>query len=324
MGFFDFISEAGFCTLLGIHRRRAAHHARGPDGVCSGNGRVAEVRVGQVRQALPRRFSCALDALLRAVPHHGLRSTDLPGEPARHSDVSAGLGAEALSQRDPLPGGAQHLGRRQRETGLADLRRFRTRLDRPGHRVVRQRGHWHQAAGSGLRTGLDHHRSVPVAVPLGEVPTHQGGRQVAHPSRPARKLPDRDNPYVWQGSRRKHPRRADLRCWLLLHHGSGVSGLQPVAPHRRGLRVLRHAGQEELPSAAALLAPHCRCRQTRWRAIRPDRCSDGILLASAIPRCTASDRIPRPDHRQEPCVPDQQLPCSCADQRRLTVSRKPL
>jgi hypothetical protein len=58
------------------------------------------------------------------------------------------------------------------------------------------------------------------------------------------------------------------RCRLLLHHGPGVSGLQAVAPHRRGSRLLCHSGQERLPFDERLLL-RMGVHQTVETGVRP-------------------------------------------------------
>ena len=69
-------------------------------------------------------------------------------------------------------------------------------------------------------SGFDHHRSVPVAVSVGEVPPAQSRRQDAHAAGPARQHSHVYPHYRRQGARREHPRRDHAGGRGLLRHGS--------------------------------------------------------------------------------------------------------
>ena len=74
----------------------------------------------------------------------------------------------------------QHLGQCQRGARLADLCRLRTTPDQ--HRAAPL---CERSAGTGPRrdrlcVGFYHHRSLPLGVPLGAVPIHQGRRKASY------------------------------------------------------------------------------------------------------------------------------------------------
>ena len=108
-------------------------------------------------------------ALHRAVPHHGLRPIDLPGKSARHRGVSDGASRQALPYGRLRAGAPRHTGRRQRVARLAHLRRFCAATDCAGAQALRQRRPGVGVVKYGLCLGLDDHRSVPVALPLGHI-----------------------------------------------------------------------------------------------------------------------------------------------------------
>jgi len=80
--------------------------------------------------------------LRRAIPGDGLRPTDLPGEPARHRDVSVGPGVEVVPHGLSRSGSALDTGRCQRIARLADLCGSGPAIDCPSSEAVRQRGSW--------------------------------------------------------------------------------------------------------------------------------------------------------------------------------------
>ncbi len=72
---------------------------------------------------------------------------------------------------------------------LADLCRFRPGLDSHRAALVRPRSDRRGSRSKSLRSGLDHHRPVPLAVPVGQVPPAQGRREDAHAVGPAGQHP---------------------------------------------------------------------------------------------------------------------------------------
>ena len=146
-------------------------------------------RIPPLRKPLRWGSPMARLLLLGSVPLDGVRPADLPRKPARHRSVPAFARRQALPHGIPLPGGALHTGRRQRVARLADLCRFRPGLDSHRAALVRPRSDRPGSRSKSLRSGLDHHRPVPLAVPLGQVPPAQGCREDAHAVGPARQHP---------------------------------------------------------------------------------------------------------------------------------------
>src|ERR1035437_6875766 len=120
--------------------------------------------VSSLRGAVSGRFSLAWAVLLGTVSGHGVRPTTLPRESARHRSLSPRAGCETLSSRLSPHGCALHVGRRQRGPRLAHLRRLRTDTDRYRATALRERCHGRGTGSQPLRAGLDHHRSLLVAV----------------------------------------------------------------------------------------------------------------------------------------------------------------
>ncbi len=138
MTFFDFVSGRLFPRVSSRLRAGLNLYERRPNGVCPADGRTAPIRIRQVRSPLRRRLSGALAPLLRTIPGPELRAIDLPRELARHRNLPARPGLQALSQWHSPAHRSQHLGRRERKARLAHLFRFRPRADRTSPFALRR------------------------------------------------------------------------------------------------------------------------------------------------------------------------------------------
>src|SRR5271169_5371467 len=99
MIFNEFSVELGDVDLNAIWHAsdgfRGGACERRQDAVCPTDGFPAVEHVRADRFALWRRSSCAGAFVRRTVSGHGFRAVDLPGEPARHRDLSVGSAVEA-------------------------------------------------------------------------------------------------------------------------------------------------------------------------------------------------------------------------------------
>src|SRR3974377_24226 len=118
--------------------------------------------------------------LFGSIPLDDLCATDFSRKPARYRSFSARPVLQALPPGHPLHGIAQHLGQRQRNSGLAYLLRFRTELDRDGEKALRQRTFWSRSERYRVASRCHHHRSVSVDLSVGCVSLDQSGYQTAH------------------------------------------------------------------------------------------------------------------------------------------------
>ena len=219
-----------------VHEPRP-HRVRPVDQLPSGS------RVPSLRKPLRRGSQMAQLLRLGSVPIDGFRPADLPRKPPRYRSVPAFAFRQALPHGIPLPGGALDTGRRQRIARLEDLCRFRPSLDSHRAALVRPRSDRRRSRSNPLRSGLDHHRPVPLAVPVGQVPPAQGCCEDAHAAGPARQHPHVYPHYRRQNARRQHPRRDRPRARRLLRHGSGLRRFRtPLRVHPL-LVVLRRANQ---------------------------------------------------------------------------------
>src|SRR4051812_45590921 len=85
-----------------------------------------QTRVRPLRRSLSRQSKNPPLLLFRSIPLHGLRSTDLAREPARHRNLSSCPSQETLSRGISRRHRWEHARRCQRTPRLAHLRRLRS------------------------------------------------------------------------------------------------------------------------------------------------------------------------------------------------------
>ena len=134
------------------------------DAVCATDGFFAMEDLSSDRRSLRRRSLREVDDMRRSIPRDGLCATDLPREPARHRGLSVGTGCQALPHGVRARDQALDAGRCQRDARLAHPCRIRPVPDRAGAQALPRRELRHRVGEHDLRTGLDDHRSVPVAL----------------------------------------------------------------------------------------------------------------------------------------------------------------
>ena len=126
-------------------------------------------------------------------------------------DIEACLRAaqnKTLSPGHPRQGLTQHPGQRQSGEGLADLCRLRPGPDSQGKSALRRRVLRRGIGSDGLCTGCHHHRSLPVALSLGQFRKHKGAIKLHTLLDLQGKHSDSGNCHPRQGSRSEHPRSA--------------------------------------------------------------------------------------------------------------------
>ena len=167
----------------------------------------AQQRIPEVRCSLWRGLSFQRLLLLGPVTGDVFRSVDLSRKSARHRGVPSIHEWEALPHGLTWQGGALHPGRRQRGARLAHLCRLRPGSDRDRATASRPRSNRCRPRTESLCPGFHDHRSVPVTVPVGQIPEAQGRRQDAHVAGPAWQYSHVYQHYQRQSARRQHTRR---------------------------------------------------------------------------------------------------------------------
>ena len=157
--------------------------------VFTAHGLSAEARIQQMHPSVSRQLQSPALQVLRSVSVHGLCAPDRSGEPAGHRDLLAGDADQAVSCRNSMSGFKEHPGRCQREPGLAHLRRLRSSAHWPGAKIVRPRRLRSTTRRDRVCLRFQHHRSVPIPVSMGSIPSAQSRDQAAHVDGSARQHP---------------------------------------------------------------------------------------------------------------------------------------
>ena len=217
---FNFFSPIGH--NLPITDRKGVTNAFRTNHFFSANELFPETRIQQMCSSVSRRTPDSDLFVFRSIPLHGLRSTDLSGESSRYRNMPAGHAAQALSRRDPGQSFSKHVGRCERKTGLAHLRRLCSCVDRNGQRVVCGRGLRTANHPSCLRSGFHHDRPVSLAFSVGLFSATQGRHQTPYRDGSARLYSLRDPHHSWESSRCHLLGSVGPRTCCLLHHGPWI------------------------------------------------------------------------------------------------------
>ena len=211
-------------------------------------------------------FSCWDQFLCLAV-----RSTHLSPQPAGYRSLSPLPALQTLSHGFAGKSFAQHAGARQRGSRLADLPRLRASVDSPRARSLPRRIFRRGLLRDRVRLRLDHHRFVPLALPLGKVPPPQKCGQTAHA--------------VGRAGQHSHQclcdRRAGPRCEPSRRTAAGTGSVLLARSRLCGLRASPsvHASLRQSPTFSLPITNHkspmfrrtsrsvCRSGSRRWPRI---------------------------------------------------------
>ncbi len=111
---------------------RGVAHAHRPLCFLAADGFPAQGRVRSQRRAISGQSTDAGLLVSGSVSLPRVRSVDVSRKPARHRDVPASSGTEALPRRISWQSSAQYPRRCELRSRLAYLRRLRSGADRPG------------------------------------------------------------------------------------------------------------------------------------------------------------------------------------------------
>ena len=142
----------------------------------------------------------------------------------------------------PLLDFQEHDGGRQSASRLADLRRLRAHPDSACPRTLRERPAGRGSRTDGLRPGLDHDRSLPEPLPVGQIPNHQSGGQTAHAFGPPRPHSLFCARFTRNNAGRQRARPTAHRACRVLCDGSSVPRLPPAATVHDVGRLLCNKG----------------------------------------------------------------------------------
>src|SRR6266404_3980791 len=222
--------------------------------------------VSSLRRSLPGQSLRQRFLLLGSVPLFGLCSAHLSRKPPRYRSLSSCPTTQALSYGLPGPSFSQYVGTRQRASRLADLRRFRSDSDCRRSRPLPRRTFRRGVVRDRVCPGLDDHRFVSVAFPVGKIPPPQERGETAYAAGSAGQHSDQCLCDRRPSPRREHSGPVASRSRSVLLARSRLCGLRSPVCLGPSLCLLRHAHQKEY----AVLPSQLTSRRTIGRIAKRD------------------------------------------------------
>src|SRR6266404_2753387 len=247
-------------------------------------------RISQMRTILQRRLQSTKVFVHGSVPLHGLRTPGVSRESARHRRVFEYRSGQTLSSRNSRADFSEHSRRCERKTRLANLRGLRAGVDWQRPETLRKRKMGAQPQAQCLRTRLDHHRSLPVVVSMGKIPTNQRRGQAPHAVECAKPHSQFHSNYPRKSSRRQCPRRTGIRAGSSLRDGPRLRRLWSLVQVASERFLFRDSSQKKLPLQTSLLASR---GQNNWRKKRSHRETRQLLSGAKLPGTIAQDSLLR-------------------------------
>src|SRR3989304_828252 len=127
MSVIDLNSKSVFCHPSAKPQKGMAYE-HWKNCLYTSDGSFALTRISPLCRPVSRRLQDPEFLFPGSIALYGLCPTDLPGKFAGYRSLSASTVLQALSHGNPRQGLPKHDGIRQRTSGLAHLRRLRTRV----------------------------------------------------------------------------------------------------------------------------------------------------------------------------------------------------
>src|SRR5277367_4361042 len=281
-----------------------------PARFCAVDAPSSTDNVSSMRGALRGRAQGQELLLSGSVSVHGVRTTDLSGEPSRHRGEPASTVRKALPLGDSRHCCPQHSRQRQCDARLAYLRELRREVDWYRTRLVRRGAVWRGSRRDGLRARCNYHRFVSVGFSMGAVSFGQSSPQAAYAARSARQYSKLYSHFRRQDARGQRARLAAARTVRLLRDGPWLPGLRAAVPPAPGWQFLRHARQVESQSRAS-------GGSNERSDLRSNRDLEWLLFAQRISRPVTSHQVPRSEDRQTAHIPNQPVQLARPEHRRF-------
>ena len=202
----------------------------------SNHGPDASLGFPQMRQTISWRLQSTKILLHGPISLYGICSINLPREFARYRSMPARQPAQTLSYGHSIQHLTKHIGRRQRKSRLANLRRLRSNPYIHCQRTLCQGRFRHQSASRSVRSRLNNYRFMPVAISLGKVSQNQSCDQTSYFTQLKRQY-SRVHPYFrWKTARCQYSRHFNCSARILLSDGSRLRGFRPTLYNTAGIR----------------------------------------------------------------------------------------
>jgi hypothetical protein len=289
---------------LPITDRKGMANALRTNHFLSVNELSSQTRIQQMRSPISRRTLDSKLFVFRSIPLHGLRPTDLSGESSRYRNMPASHAAQALSRGDTEQSFSKHVGRCQRETGLAHLCRLRSGVDPNRQTIVYGRGFRTATQPDCLCLGFHDNRSVSLPFSVGLFSATQRRHQTPYRDGSARLYSLRDPHHSWESSRCHLLGPVGPRTRSILHHGPRIYRLcSPLSLHATH-GVLCDPSQKQSRLHPTFLS---RCRLRNRTSKRSDHFTQGSQNLSTLSRSSPTNQFLRYRKTPSSCLSDEQL-----------------
>jgi len=297
---------------FGVPTNKGASNEHGQNDFFSSHGIPAYLRIPQMRPALSGRLQGAKFFVHGSIFMHGLCAINLPRKFARYRILPAVHAAETLPHGHPRPGLPQHISQRQQSARLAYLCRLRAGSDPSSPRTLSRRPVRGRAREYGLRAGLNNHRLVLIAFPVGAFSKEQRRDQTPYAfgfTRPDSVIYRYHRREI---RRRQYPGHSDPGGRIILHHGPRLPRLRASVCHASGACHVHHQGQIQHAMPAPLFASS---RQNNGTALRSNNPFNRRAIGQRLSGTTSSCQILRFRNQQTLRLFDKQLRDRRADRR---------
>src|SRR5918999_297537 len=261
-------------------------------------------RIQSLRSALWWQQECSLVLLLGSVSHHGFCPTYLSRKFARHRGLPCLSAAQALSLRLQWTSQTCHIGRRQRETRLAHLPRFRAQSDPHCPPTLCSFRFRARTRSHSLRLRRHDYRSLSVALSLGQIQKAQRGYQASHFTGDSQRYPRIYCHYRGRRARSKPPRRTHSRTRLIHRSGPRLRRFPAAVSPAYSTDLLCHSHQRQSGISPSLFSS---ARSRYWSSQRSNYCPDWPLNLAALSDRTAPCSLLLRRNRPATSASNQQL-----------------
>ena len=270
------------------------------------------LRIFQMCRSISRRIQSKNVFVSEPVFSDGICPTHSTGKSPRYRNLLAGHAIETVPHRlsrEYLP---QHTRECKFTERLANIFRLRTYAHYYGPSIICERRLRRSTEKDGVCTRFNHHRSMPVIIPMGKVPKTQSRSQNAYAHGSSRQHSFIHPDYQWCCSRRKYFRFSSGRSRCILSARSRIPGFFPTPQHSFIPSVLYHSHQSQFPASTRIFTSG---EKIFGNNIRSDRHAHRILLSKKISGQTSPYSLLRQGFSTAHHLSDEQLLACCNNDR---------
>jgi len=257
-----------------------------------------------MRQSLSRQLSDKTFYMPRPIFLHGLRSTDLSGEPTRYRSMSSSPAAQTIPHGHEKRRSKVDTCRGQRTAKLAYICRLCIFLNPDCQKTLQRRTFRRRLETDGLCSGCYDNRPLPLSVSLGKLQADQECNKTSYTPGFARQHPNVYPHLRRQVARGQHLRYPASRNWSFLHYGSRLSGFCQIACALLDASIFCDTRKIKFQMPAIVFSSS---GSNNRSYIRPNHSAYWILSSKILSGQTTPSKISRCQNRQNTYFPDKQF-----------------